>query len=213
MVIKGNTIYINKSKTMGKRVLKAYTDGSCLNQKYINDPTKPRIAGIGVFFADDSELNVSEAFELENPTNIRAELMAVHIAMQIMYEHYQLMKETIDNLYYKIHIDCKYVIDCFQPSITKKGQRVRPYVDIWKPKSWKPGNGTNFWSKNDGNKPANLDLIVPMYELFLKFNNKLELVKVAAHKTEPPKGTKEHKNWYGNSKADEFATAASASKK
>ena len=195
---------------MGKRVLKAYTDGSCLNQKYINDPSKPRIAGIGVFFADDSELNVSEAFELDNPTNIRAELMAVQIAMQIMYDHYQMMKDEIDNLYYKIHIDCKYVIDCFQPSVTKTGQRVRPYVDIWKPKSWKSGDGIDNWTKNDGSVPANLEFIVPMYELFLKFDGKLELVKVAAHKKEPTKGTKEHKHWYGNSKADEFATAASA---
>jgi ribonuclease HI len=198
---------------MSKKVLKAYTDGSCLNQKYINDPLKPRIAGIGVFFADDSELNVSEAFELDNPTNIRAELMAVYIAMQIMYDHYQMFKDEIDNLYYKIHIDCKYVIDCFQPSITKTGQKVRPYVNIWKPKLWTPGNGYDNWVKNDGSVPANLEFIVPMYELLLKFDNKLEFVKVAAHKKEPPQGTKEHKHWYGNSKADEFATAASAAKR
>jgi ribonuclease HI len=187
------------------KVLRAYTDGSCLNQKFVNDPSRPRYAGIGVFFADNSELNVSEVFEFTNPTNIRAEFFAAHTAMQIMKQHYDMqIANGKTPPIYKIYIDCKLVIDTFFGSSGK-----RSYINGWKPKNWKPKD-TTPWQKRDGSEPKNLDLIIPMYELFIQFpEGQLQFVKVKAHRPKAPTEPKEYTHWYGNKQADILATSAS----
>jgi ribonuclease HI len=192
---------------MGKvLVLRAYTDGSCLNQKHVDNPDKPRYAGIGVFFADDSPFNVSETFLLDNPTNIRAEFFAAHTAMKTMYEHYVWSRDNNQpTTHYKIYIDCKLVIDTFFG-----GPKQASYISLWKPKNWQPGSGIP-WVKRNNDVPKNLDLIIPMYELFLKFpRGILHFVKVKAHRPTPPTDPKERAHWYGNMMADKFATRGSA---
>jgi ribonuclease HI len=178
---------------MGK-VLRAYTDGSCLGQKNKNGN---RRAGMGIFFRDNSPLNISESFFLDNPTNIRAEFYAAWTAMKIMYEHYKVNKSL--EVHYEIHIDCKLVIDT-----------MTNYIKGWKPRNWVPGNGPKGWTTRSGETPKNLDIIVPMYELYILFpKNKLELVKVKAHRAVAPKDPIEYKHWYGNKQADLLATMAS----
>jgi ribonuclease HI len=182
------------------KFLRAYTDGSCLGQ---TDMHGTRYAGIGIFFRDDSPLNVSEVFELDNPTNIRAEFFAAWTAMKYMYKHYEgLIDENLKRMIkYEIYIDCKLVIDT-----------MTNYIRSWKPAGWTPGKGSTGWMTKGGTIPKNLDIIVPMYELYIKFpKNKIELVKVKAHRATAPTDPVMYKHWYGNKKADEFATSAAKS--
>jgi ribonuclease HI len=187
------------------KVLRAYTDGSCLNQKFVNNTNKPRYAGIGIFFADDSSFNVSEIFNFDNPTNIRAEFFAAHTAMKTMYEHFIWSQNNNKVIpIYKIYIDCKLVIDTFFGDFPMPS-----YISLWKPKNWHPGSAIP-WAKKNGDIPKNLDLIIPMYELFLQFpKDHLKFVKVKAHRNTAPDDKKEYAHWYGNKMADKFATMAS----
>lgn len=195
------------------KVLRAYTDGSCVNQVFVNDPNKPRFAGIGVFFTNNPDFNISEVFQLDNPTNNRAELFATYKAMEIMYEHYCYLRENmrpneLKHYQYQIYTDNQLVID------TYVGSKYRAFACMWKPVNWKPGDGANGWVKKDGSIPANLDLIVPGYELYCKFPGNLKILKVKAHrKTAGTDDTNsiEYKKWYGNMMADKFATEASES--
>jgi len=195
------------------RCLRAYTDGSCLNQAHKNseDPNLQRIGGVGVFFSDDSEWNVSETFTMDNPTNNRAELYAFKAAMEIMWNHYNTIKNDHKKFRYHIYSDSQYTLNCFTQN--EKTPRIRPYCELWKPYGWKIGDGPKGWEKSNNDIPENLDLIIPMYELHQKFKEhkhiELQMHKVKAHRKKAPDDPTEYKYWYGNKMADELATAAS----
>jgi ribonuclease HI len=102
------TTEVNKKRTflilkeLGKieeEVTIVYTDGSCLN----NGREGAR-GGIGVFFAEKDERNLSEKLDstLTPPTNQRAELMAAIRALEIINN-----EESIE-----IRTDSKYTILC-----------------------------------------------------------------------------------------------------
>ena len=55
-----------------------YTDGSCLSNGISTDAK----AGVGVYWGQDSEYNVSSTMENGAQTNSRAELMAIKIALE-----------------------------------------------------------------------------------------------------------------------------------
>lgn len=91
-----------------------YTDGACPNNGF--NATQ---AGIGVFFGDNDSRNISSRVNISNPTNNRAELMAILLALQT----------TTENL--EICSDSQYCIN----AITK-------WMKNWKKNNWKSSSGT-----------------------------------------------------------------------
>jgi ribonuclease HI len=65
------------TKLMNK-TLDSYTDGSCVHQ---SEPAR-RMAGVGVWFADGHEHNVSEPLPGDKQTSARAELVAIVRALE-----------------------------------------------------------------------------------------------------------------------------------
>ena len=78
--------------------IKVYTDGSC-----INNGKEGSKGGIGVYFGENDERNVSKSLNLERVTNNIAELSALNEALEIL-DNYD--KDII------IYTDSKYVILC-----------------------------------------------------------------------------------------------------
>lgn len=105
-------------------MLRIFTDGSSLS-----NGRRGATAGVGVFFGEDDERNVSERLEGETQTNQRAELTAVVRALE----------RTKDDEKIRIFTDSKYTIDC---SLN------------WY-KSWVKNN----WKKPNGEDVLNQDLI------------------------------------------------------
>lgn len=79
-------------------VMKVYTDGSC-----INNGKKGSKGGIGVYFGENDERNVSKSLRLEKVTNNIAELSALNEALDILDNN----EEDII-----VYTDSKYVILC-----------------------------------------------------------------------------------------------------
>ena len=106
-----------KSKVLGiiKRFT-IYTDGSCTGNN-IKDKTK-RKAGYGIWYGKDDPRNVSKKL-LGDPTNNRAELMAIIVALE-------------NNVTNKIEIktDSKYCKNI-----------INSWMYTWKKKGWKKSNG------------------------------------------------------------------------
>ena len=91
-----------------------FTDGSTLN----NQDKNKRVGGIGVFYGDNDERNISEIL-IENPTNQKAELLACIRAL-----------ENCDKKNIIIYTDSKYVIGC-----------MTEWLDNWKNNNWKNSKG------------------------------------------------------------------------
>lgn len=157
-----------------------YTDGSStLLDNNI------RCGGIGVFFDDDSENNISKSFIGKNITNQRMELLACIEAIDKCIE---TMKGCDTKWEINIITDSMYVINC----ITKWA----PDWIIW---DWK--RKVNGKIKDD---ICNLDLIKKLYKLSRLYPVKYEHIK--SHKKEPSKKEKEiWAKWYGNKNADILA--------
>ena len=79
-------------------IMEVYTDGSC-----INNGKKGSKGGIGIYFGENDERNVSKTVNLEKVTNNIAELKAVNEALDILYNY----EEDII-----VYTDSKYVILC-----------------------------------------------------------------------------------------------------
>ena len=79
-------------------VIKVYTDGSC-----INNGKKGSKGGIGVYFGENDDRNVSKNLRLEKVTNNIAELSALNEALDILDNN----EEDII-----VYTDSKYVILC-----------------------------------------------------------------------------------------------------
>lgn len=128
-----------KSKTINfksdQNILKVYTDGSsfCNGAK---DKNK-RKGGIGVFFGDNDQRNVSQPFKIGEITNQRTELYACIKALEVLHDCNQQIE---------INTDSEYTINC----ITK----------------WYRGWEANKW-KNAKKQPVkNQDLIKQLYQLY-----------------------------------------------
>jgi ribonuclease HI len=149
---------MRQHKTPRKSGLSVYTDGS-----RFNGDAKHRAAGVlawggyGVWFGDAHPWNragpLTDFGLAHAPTNQRAELAAVRVALNI------LDREGIECSHpVYIHTDSKYVIH----SLTK-------WVDRWE---------TNEWMTSLGQPVLNRDLIEPLNETLKRRNNvKFEWVK------------------------------------
>ena len=160
-----------------------YIDGSCINNQA--KKSVKRYGGFGVFFGDDDERNVSKHLIYPKITNNTTELMAALEALTVLEKDY--LK------YSKIYLvtDSKYLYNSC--------------ID------WIPNWEKNGWKKADGKPVDNKDLLVNIREKYKKV--KPIFKHVSSHKSEPSdKSSLEWKFWYGNMKADLFATQGSAMK-
>ncbi|CDF35226.1 unnamed protein product [Chondrus crispus] len=101
--------------------LLVFTDGACINNGKRNSK-----AGYGVFFGLNSPLNISKPLP-GPPTNQRAEMMAVLVAIRTVLKHSLISRGGI----LEIRTDSKY---------TKNG--IDSWVAGWKKNNWKTSSGT-----------------------------------------------------------------------
>lgn len=109
-----------------------YTDGACSN----NQNKKLAIAGVGVWFGDDDERNVSEKLEGEIQTNNRAELTALIRAIEVFFtpkNKKQKVEETDETVkivkHLILHTDSQYCKD-----------GIEKWIVNWKKNGWKTSN-------------------------------------------------------------------------
>ena len=121
------TIYLDIDNALKgyKEPVKIFTDGSTIN----NGKVDAR-GGIGIWFGEDDERNVSIAFK-DKPTNQRCELMAIYHALQIANTQIDMEIPII------IGTDSMYSINC----VTK-------WMDNWKQNGWKTANRKDVKNKN-----------------------------------------------------------------
>ncbi len=166
-------------------IIVVYTDGS---STLLDKNSNMRCGGIGVFFDDDNENNISKSFIGNNVTNQRMELLACIEAIEKCIE---MMKYSDNKWEVNIITDSMYVIQC-----------ITEWAPNWILWEWK--RNVNGKIKDD---ICNLDLIKKLYKLSRLYPVKYEHVK--SHQKEPSKATKKHKaiwkKWYGNKNADILA--------
>lgn len=111
---------------MDQQSISVYTDGACKNNGRPN-----AIAGIGVYFGDNDERNVSERIE-GNQTNNAAELSAIIRACDIL--RCKITDHIVD-----IHTDSEYAIKCattygakLKGKQWKNGKKVIPNLGLVK---------------------------------------------------------------------------------
>lgn len=92
-----------------------YTDGSCLFNQHM-DKSKVR-AGYGAFFPTNPEMNISERFDHERPTNQRAELLATIKAIEKTRKHFP--SRPIE-----IRTDSQYVVKTVNEWAPKWGSKI-----------------------------------------------------------------------------------------
>jgi len=117
-----------------------FTDGSFIKKD------KKIYCGYGIYFPNKELPNISRPFKGDNPTNQRAELFAIYVALIVIKKNF--MFNTIE-----LYTDSQYSIK----SLTE-------WINTWKINNWKTAN----------NKPiANMDIIGPIYDILqrLQKNN------------------------------------------
>lgn len=130
-----------------------YTDGS-LSRKKEKDGNITVYCGYGILYPNGELPNVSRIFKNGEPTNNRAELQAIYVAL------IQIGKKYIYNKI-KIYSDSKYCI-----------QSLTEYITKWVKNGWMTSQ----------NKPVeNQDIIKPIYNIMRKQKDKIEFVHVKAH--------------------------------
>ena len=160
--------YIKHGKIMNKgkdNEINVFTDGACSNNGYKNAK-----AGIGVYFGENDERNVSKSLQnlwikgrgtISNKikqTNNTAELLAVIEVFTI------LEKEINKNYLVNIYTDSEYVIKC----CTSYGEKCEK----------------NNWKKKNGEIP-NVELVRKVYSLYKQFDNvKLEWIRAHTNKND-----------------------------
>ena len=164
---------------------RVWTDGSCFN-----NGNKSAIGGIGGFFHDNSDCNISEPLVVENGavTNNKCELEAVRRAILAVIGktdfHYD---DTI-----LVYTDSQYLINS-----------VNKWSNTWAKNGWMRKN-----AKGKKVPVKNVDLIKTIKGLCVKYH--VVLTHCKAHTTFHGKiGSPEYVIWYGNNKADELAVAGS----
>ena len=130
--------------------INVYTDGACSNNGKVGAK-----AGIGVYFGDSDERNVSRKIDSASPqTNNRAELLAIIEVFEI------LRNEISAGTPITIYSDSKYSIQ----SLTCWGA------------NWEKNN----WTKKNKSPILNLEIIKEGYYILKKYKN-IELKYVPAH--------------------------------
>lgn len=176
-VEKVNIKKVNKRK-MNNVVV--YTDGSAEQHKY---------AGIGVYFGENDERNISEPFYIFPLTNNRAELYAVIKSIETFASFKK--DKTLDKLI--IYSDSEYVI-----------KSLTIWIKKWKLNNWKTAGGKDVLNKD---LIFWLDNIIELHKDYIavEFHHIKEL-GFLSHSSEPRDKTSEkYKAWYGNKMADELA--------
>ena len=164
-----------------------YTDGSVFKKKYGN------VGGIGVFFGDGDERNISEPFFLDKTTSPRCELFAIIRGIQVFMSHYDVVELTKD-FRLTIYSDNQYAVNAMSK-----------WIFGWQKRGWKKASG----------KPIeNPDLIKWLFNLkmFLDKYITFEIKWVRAHrkgKAIPKKDTEEYIHYKGNDEADKLARRGS----
>jgi len=176
-------INLNKFEFIPDPIIEVWTDGSSLNNGQENCK-----AGYGVFFGQDDPRNMSGPVK-KNPSNNRAELLAIKKAIEYLSHELDGKESTVQ---IKIYTDSEYSINC-----------VTHWVNGWI---------RNNWKKKDGSDVKNQKLIKNIQTLRKKL--RVEFIHVRAHKKAPTdRASKAYKLWYGNFMADYLANEGAAAKK
>lgn len=169
----------NKSKDL--KIITVYTDGS---STLLNKENKIRCGGVGVFFGDKNDNNISKSFIGNDVTNQRMELLA---CIEAINKCIEMMKDSTSKWSIKIITDSMYVIQC-----------INDWAPNWILWGWK--RKVNGKIKDD---ICNLDLIKRLYKLSKMYTVNYEHVN--SHKKEPKDDEEKWKKWYGNNNADILA--------
>ena len=160
-----------------------FTDGSTLN----NQSKWKRKGGIGVFFGDDDNRNIStpliESSKIK-VTNQVAELLACVKGIETLYTSQKVIQKSVI-----LYTDSMYIVNI---------------INNWG-KNWEKNN----WKKSDGKQVDNLNLVKKVY--YYSLNLGVSFKHVKSHQKEPDINDTNYFIWYGNSKADELATNAAKS--
>lgn len=164
--------------TQEDNTINVFTDGGCKRNGKENSK-----GAYAVYFTDDKDspfynLNVSCTFD--NPTNQKAELLAIEKAYQIILKNSQLF----ENYNITIITDSMYSINC-----------ICKWPDAWLKNNWKTRNNQNV---------KNADIIKRILQLK---NNipKVKLQHTFSH-TEKPRNENNHEYtiWHGNYQVDKM---------
>src|SRR3989338_2715467 len=115
----------HKRRKIGGKRIYVWTDGSCPE----NGKKKAAEGGIGVFFGLGDKRNVSDPVVEDNLTNIRAELWAIHKALEVLLEEESQTVELVTDSEFSIRaLTCAYKtkmnLDIFE-EIVGKLERMR----------------------------------------------------------------------------------------
>lgn len=162
-----------------------YTDGSVFNNQ--RRESMRTFGGVGAFFGNNDNRNVSEPFYMFPITNQRSEIHAANRAIE-NYMKSRIEKKYMEKERLVIYSDSQYLINL----ITK-------WIHKWKINHWKTANGKDVKNKD---LIYQLDHLINLYKDFVN----IEFRFVKAHKDPPmDKTSDEYKCWYGNKMADELA--------
>ena len=145
--------YIKYGKIMNKdNEITVFTDGACSNNGKPNAK-----AGIGVYFRENDERNVSKRVKGKQSNNT-AELSAVIEVFSVLKKEINEKRNVI------IYSDSEYVIKC----CTSYGEKCEK----------------NNWKKKNGEIP-NVELVRKVYSLYKQFDNvKLEWIRAHTNKND-----------------------------
>ena len=124
--------------------IEVYTDGSF---------TPPNKCGYGIYYGNILP-SISRKFKGTEPSNNRAELQAIYVAL------IQIIKKVKTNKVI-IYSDSNY---CIQ-SITK-------WAKVWEKNKWKTAQNQDV---------KNQDIIKPIYNIYIKNKDKIEFIHIGAH--------------------------------
>lgn len=153
-----------------------FTDGAASNNGMAN-----ATAGIGAYFPDNLQDNISRPVSFSPPTNNVAELEAIYATLQ------KAEPRMMKNKHICVKTDSQYCLNIFTRGIRKY-------------------RGNNFKNAK-GQRIKNIELIKLIDEIVKVYHDKINFYKVAAHTDAPdekvdPQG---FIDWYGNDKADQLA--------
>ena len=127
-----------------------------------------------MFFGDNHPANCVKELKI-NPTNQRAELLAIREALVILNTNNFSDREVT------IVSDSMYSINC-----------ITVWSDAWKHNNW----------RSKGGPIKNLEIIREILELMDTIDYKIHFLHVRSHQKEPSKDCPSWKLWYGNKQAD-----------
>ncbi len=138
MTLSDLRIKMFKEYNQDKNIKTIYTDGACPNngQKAVK-------ASIGIFFGDNDSRNISSLLNISNPTNNRAELYAILVALENSTGSVEICS------------DSQYAISC----LTK-------WIQNWQKNNWTTKNG-----KPVKNKEMLIDIYEKMKNRNIQFRH------------------------------------------